>query len=225
MTVVINPARTSTTDSSRDRTGPLLTCGVVAGPIYVATSMAQALTRDGFVLHRHAWSQLAAGDWGWVQQTNLAVTGLLVAAFAYGLRRSLSAVRRVRRAATLLAVFGAGMFGAALFTADPALGFPVGTPADYRGVSWHGAGHMITASIGFLAVITATMVMARYFASQHDRTWTMWSLTAGIGFLGSFLGVSSTGSSAGVVAFTLGVVTVFTWLATLAVRIRHAPPR
>ena len=35
--------------------------GVVAGPFYVGVSLAQAVTRDGFDLGRHAWSQLANG--------------------------------------------------------------------------------------------------------------------------------------------------------------------
>jgi hypothetical membrane protein len=219
MTTMPSTSAAPTTHPRQVLTRWLLSCGIVAGPVYVATSLAQALTREGFVLYRHAWSQLAAGDRGWIQQLNLAVTGLLVAAFAHGLRRSLPAARRVRRASTLLTVFGAGMFVAAFFTADPALGFPVGTPDDYRGISWHGAGHMIAASIGFLAVTAATVTMARHFAGQHDRAWTAWSLTAGIFFLGSFVGVSGTGSSAGVIAFTVGVVTVFSWLATLAARI------
>jgi hypothetical protein len=34
-------------------TGALVACGVVAGPIYVMVTMAQALTRDGFDLRQH----------------------------------------------------------------------------------------------------------------------------------------------------------------------------
>src|SRR4030088_2017127 len=49
-----------------------------AGPFYVAVSLAQALTRDGFDLTRHAWSMLANGSLGWIQITNLIVTGLIV---------------------------------------------------------------------------------------------------------------------------------------------------
>ena len=218
MTVAVEATSTSTTQRSRGRTRWLLGCGLVAGPVYVTTSTAQALTRDGFVLYRHAWSQLAAGHLGWIQQTNLAVTGLLVVAFAAGLRRCLPEVRRVRRAAILLTGFGAGMLGAAFFSADPALGFPIGTPADYRGVSGHGAGHMVAASLGFLCLILATVTLARHFARQHERAWARWSLATGVFFLGSFVGVSGTGSPAGVVAFTLGVVTVFTWIASLAAR-------
>lgn len=113
------------------------------------------------------------------------------------------------------------MFGAAFLSADPALGFPAGTPADYREMSGHGVGHMISASLGFLGVITASLVMARHFASRHNRRWAIWSAAAGVAFLGSFVAVSGTGSPLWVIAFTLGVVTVFTWIATLAVHVRR----
>ena len=36
----------------------------------------------------------------------------------------------------------ASLIAAGVFRADPALGFPVGTPADAREVSWHGLAHL-----------------------------------------------------------------------------------
>ena len=47
-------------------------------------SLAQALTRDGFDLSRHAWSLLANGDLGWIQIANFIVTGLMIVAAAVG---------------------------------------------------------------------------------------------------------------------------------------------
>ena len=71
-------------------TRSMLGYGVVAGPFYVAVSLAQAAVRDGFDLTRHEWSLLANGPGGWIQITNLILTGLMVAAAAYGYRRSFS---------------------------------------------------------------------------------------------------------------------------------------
>lgn len=45
-------------------TRSLLGYGMLAGPFYVAVSLAQALSRDGFDLTRHAWSLLANGEHG-----------------------------------------------------------------------------------------------------------------------------------------------------------------
>jgi hypothetical protein len=43
------PVRKRRHDGETDATDPaLLACGAVAGPLYVAVTMAQALTRDGF---------------------------------------------------------------------------------------------------------------------------------------------------------------------------------
>ncbi|HZA19988.1 MAG TPA: DUF998 domain-containing protein, partial [Actinomycetota bacterium] len=42
--------------------GPARHLGILAGPIYIATSLIQALTREGFDLTRHPWSLLANGD-------------------------------------------------------------------------------------------------------------------------------------------------------------------
>src|SRR5690349_14080816 len=102
--------------------------GVIAGPVYVGVSLAQALTRDGFDLGRHAWSQLAVGHWGWVQTANLVATGLMSVVFSVALRRTLAGGRGGRAVPILVATFGLGMVLAAVFPADPAAGFPVGMP-------------------------------------------------------------------------------------------------
>src|SRR5262249_14340506 len=65
----------------------LLTCGVVAGPLYLAVVLLQALTRTGFDLKRHPLSSLSLGHLGWIQIVNFVVTGLLVLACAAGMRR------------------------------------------------------------------------------------------------------------------------------------------
>ena len=62
--------------TSKGRTAVLLAAGVVAGPLYVVVSLAQALTRPGFDLSRHPWSALANGDLGWIQMVNLILTGI-----------------------------------------------------------------------------------------------------------------------------------------------------
>src|SRR6266496_1367937 len=67
----------------------LLFCGIVAGPFYIIVGLIQALTRPGFDLLRHDLSLLANGSLGWIQITNLVLTGLLVLAFAIGMRQAL----------------------------------------------------------------------------------------------------------------------------------------
>ncbi|HEU5353283.1 MAG TPA: DUF998 domain-containing protein [Actinocrinis sp.] len=74
-------------------TKSLLGYGVIAGPFYVVTSLAQALTRDGFDPTKHAWNLLSNGALGWIQITNFLLTGLMTIAAAVGLRRALGGAR------------------------------------------------------------------------------------------------------------------------------------
>ncbi|MFL5662897.1 MAG: DUF998 domain-containing protein [Ktedonobacteraceae bacterium] len=101
--------------------------------------------------------------------TNLVVSGLLVIAFALGMRRVLRGSRGETWGPLLVGVYGLGLIGAGFFTADPAFGFPPGTPADAHTISWHGLLHFIAAAIGFLALIAASVMMARRFASQGHQ--------------------------------------------------------
>jgi len=72
---------------------------------------------------------MANGERGWIQVANLVVTGLMVIAFAVGLRRALATGTGARWAPRLVAAYGVSLVAAGLLRADPALGFPAGTPA------------------------------------------------------------------------------------------------
>src|SRR5829696_3777836 len=123
-------------------TRSLLGYGIIAGPIYVTTSIVQALAHDGFHLSRHAWSQLAAGPQGWIQMANLILTGAMVIAFAVGLRRWGPS----RWAPRLITTFGLGMVAAGLLVADPGLGYPVGV-ATPDPPTWHGIAPLGTSEL------------------------------------------------------------------------------
>lgn len=208
----------ATTPAVRVTAKPHLLAGLAAGPIYVTTSLIQAYTREGFDPTRHAWSMLAAGHLGWIQRLNLFVSGMLVLLFAAALRHPLAGGRGATWVPRLIGLFGVGMMLASFFSADPALGFPPGTPADYQAMSWHGALHMVSASTGFIGVIVACLIMARRFAGHGRRAWAIWSAATGGLFVGALIGLSATGNPFWIVTFTGAVVLVFTWLAALAVR-------
>jgi hypothetical membrane protein len=108
-------------------TRSLLIASLIAGPIYLVVGLAQALTRSGFDITRHALSLLSNGDLGWIQVTNFLVSGLLVIAGAVGMRRALEGKGKTW-GTLLIGVYGLGLIGASIFKADPAMGFPIGTP-------------------------------------------------------------------------------------------------
>src|SRR5829696_4658428 len=100
---------TRSCDPATRVTRSLLGYGVLAGPFYVTVSLAQGLSRPGFDLSRHEWSLLANGPHGWIQITNLALTGAMVLAFAVGLRRALTAGPASRWAPRLTGIYGASL--------------------------------------------------------------------------------------------------------------------
>ncbi len=160
-------------------TRALLACGVVAGPLYLVVGVTQALTRRGFDITRHDLSLLSNGALGWIQISNLVVSGLLVLVAAVGMRRVLRAGRGRWWGPALVGVYGLGLIGAGIFTADPALGFPPGTPADAHTISGHGLLHFICGGVGFLALIVACLVLARRFAAVGRRGWAAYSVVTG----------------------------------------------
>jgi Protein of unknown function (DUF998) len=198
-------------------TRSLLGYGVIAGPIYVIVSLTQALTRDGFDLGRHEWSLLSNGRLGWIQITNLIVTGLMTVAAAVGLHRALHPGTG-RWAPRLLAGYGLGLIGAGVFRADPALGFPPGTPAGATAVSWHGLLHFVAGGLGFAGLIAACLVLARRFAVENRRGWAWFSAATGVLFLAGFMGIASGSRQVWLnLAFTGAVVLAWAWLAAVSV--------
>lgn len=203
-----------TCDRATSTTRSLLGYGVVAGPFYVLVSLAQALARDGFDLTKHEWSLLANGGGGWIQVVNFLLSGLMYVAFAAGLRRAPG----TPTAAVLVAVFGLGMTGAGIFRADPALGFPPGTPADAHDVSWHGMLHLVCAGIGFLSLVAASFVLARRLRTEGRRGWAVYSRVSGVVFLLGFAAAASGARTAATtIAFTVAAVSTLAWVSAVAV--------
>jgi hypothetical membrane protein len=203
---------TRTCDPATATTRSLLGWGVVAGPVYVAVSLAQALSRDGFDLSRHAWSVLENGRWGWIQSANLVLTGLMVIAFAVGVRRATGSTWVPR----LLGSYGSGAVAAGIFRADPVAGFPAGTTTN--AVSWHGALHLAAAGLGFLALVAACLILGRRFAAEGRPGWALSARVVGIGFLAAFAGIA-TGATAAVPPFAAAIVLASGWLSALALHL------
>ncbi len=182
----------------------MLLAGVVAGPLYVIVSLIEVLSRDGFDPRRHAWSQLANGDLGWVHSADLIVSGLLVVLGALGWRRALRG-----RAWALLAVYGASMVVAGIFRADPGNGFPAGAPQTVA-VSWHGLVHFAAGGIGFPCLVAACFLVARRMLPVFSRVT---GTAFGLGFVALLAGG---GRAWSLLAFTAAVVLASAWITTVS---------
>ena len=227
---VIVRARTRTgtqTDCTPEQrvTRSLLGYGVVAGPFYVAVSLAQASVRDGFDLTRHEWSLLANGPGGWIQITNLILTGLMVVAAAAGYRRAMASGVGRRSVPILLAVYGVSLVAAGAFRADPMSGFPAGTPdGPPVAPTLHGMLHIVSGGVGFLALIIATFVLARRFRRQGRSGRAVGCIVTGVAFLTAFVGIASGATTPAInLAFTAAVLLVWAWLCSSSAHLYKHP--
>ncbi|ONI69210.1 hypothetical protein BWI15_21575 [Kribbella sp. ALI-6-A] len=206
--------RINTTTHTTDN---LLLAGVLAGPLNLLVVLTQAFTRDGFDPTKHAGSMLTLGNHGWIQTANFIVTGILVILGAIGLRQVIG-----KKAASLLAVFGAGTALAGVFLPDPALGFPLGTPEGQPvTMSWHGTAHFAVGGIGFLAFIACCVVVGNYFRRTNAPRWATASYLTGALFLAAFAGIAS--GSAGetiTLGFWAAIALAWIWLTATLNRFR-----
>jgi hypothetical protein len=150
----------------------LLAGGVVAGPLFLAVWLVQALTRTGFDPTYHPLSLLSLGDLGWIQIANFVVTGILYVGCAIGLRRVLPTGRARTWGPRLVGAIGVGLILSGVFVTDAGAGFPPGAPAGApEHVTWHGILHEVGFAVATLSWFAACFVFLRRFAARGERGW------------------------------------------------------
>jgi hypothetical protein len=204
------------------RTRALLTCGAVAGPVFTLAWVVESITRPNYNLLRHPVSSLALGDFGWTQVGNFLIAGLLMLAFAVGLRLMLRPQRGSTWGPLLIAIWGAGLLGAGIFVTDPVSGYPLGTPDITLNATTHGALHDGLSLLGFLALTMACFVWSAYFVARGERGWTIYSILTGFLFpLGIVLASAAFSQNQSLVAYggliqRITITVGWTWLSLLA---------
>jgi hypothetical protein len=205
----------------------LLKCGAIAGPLFTVAWILEGATRANYDPLQHAISSLSVGDRGWIQIITLIVTGLLIVAFAFGLRRALGHGGAVW-GPVLVALVGIGLIGSGIFVTDPLNGYPPGTPRIPAERTAHGILHDLFGVPVFLGLPVTCVLFGRLFARSGDRAWAAYSTLSGIAMFGVFLvgrlGMREVPGFTGItglfglfqrIAVTIG----FAWLTLLAVRV------
>ncbi len=218
MNTHVNDAR----DGNRG-TRTLLLGGVIAGPLYLAVGLIEALTREGFDIRRHSLSLLSNGEFGWIHIALLIATGLLVIGAAIGMRRAFADGIGRTWAPLLLGLYGAGLIASGIFVADPSFGFPPGTQEGPPVViTTGGLLHFVAGGIGFLGLIAACFVMARRFGSLGRQGWKNASWITGAVFLLGFIGIASgSGSGWTILGFWIAVIVSWAWLSAVSAELRR----
>ncbi|HXZ84524.1 MAG TPA: DUF998 domain-containing protein [Myxococcota bacterium] len=205
-------------------TRALLACGVVGGPMYVTVTLVQALTRAGFDMRHHRFTQLTSGDLGWIHQASMVLVGLLTVLLALGLRQTARTGRGALWGPRLLALFGLAYLVGGLLRADPVAGFPPGTTPEMVHTSWHGAVQEASRSASTLLLIATSLVTAARFAAAGRRGWA-WFYGASIPLV--FATLSAVGFAVGVNPVAPAfLATPWIWVTALALHLyRLAPTR
>lgn len=196
----------------------LLFCGVLQGPLWVGVVFVLGATRSDYDPLRQSTSTLALGEWGWVQIANFVVTGLLTLAFAVGAWRFLRASKGMTLGPALIGVWSAAMVGAGVFVTDPRDTYPSGT----SGPSGSSVLHDMFAGLGFLAIVAAFLVFARWFRRRQRRIWAFYCVaTAVVCLVTVILASYGWGRSGGIAEWSglfqrISVVTAHVWLTAVA---------
>lgn len=201
------------------QTRALLACGVLAGPLYIAVTAIHALTRDGFNPRIHRYNLLTTGDLGWIHRTNYVVAGVLMVLFAVGVRRVLRQGGGGLWGPRLLGLYGVAYISSGLFPADPVIGFPPGTLS--QSATWHGTLQLASRGVSSVALIAASLVIARWFTAQGLRNWAWFSWAAVPISLGAhtLLRVAGADTSTKYLAFIVPGTLMWVWVAALAVHL------
>lgn len=157
--------------ASTRSTARLLSAGIAAGPVFMATYGLQALTRDGFEPGKHPLSLLALGEHGWIQIANFISVGSMLIAFGVGVGSVLPHGRGSTWGPRLIKAMGLGLVAAGVFVTDAGAGFPVGATVGRPEMSWHGALHETGFAVTMLAWTAACLVLRSHFANLGDRGW------------------------------------------------------
>lgn len=203
----------------KELTNKLLIAGVVVGPLYITVGLIEAFTRKGFDITRHALSLLSNGDLGWIHITDLIFSGILVLCASVGIRRVLQGRGKIW-APILIGIFGLGFIASGFFRADPAMGFPPGTPANAMTISTSGIMHFASGGIGFLGLIAACFVFARRFFHLKQKGWANYSIFTGVIFFAAFIGIASgSGNGWTILGFWIGMILAWLWLSLVSLKL------
>ena len=212
-----------------------IACGVIAGPVFVATFTALGARRAGYDWRRHAVSSLAVGREGWGQRANFVLVGGLYCVAARGLARSSSRVGEPAVVPALVCAAGVGLIGSGVFVTDPVAGFPpehaagaVGATAEVAPTR-SGQLHNLCAIPIFVGLPVAALVGAGSAVRRREYRWAAYCTASSIGmasacalFGAAFGGMPKLAPRGGLFQ-RMSIATGFGWLSALSIRALRPP--
>jgi hypothetical protein len=220
----------SSEPAERIATDALLWGGVVGAIGFVIVFLVEGAVRSGYDPVRLAVSYLSLGDGGWVQVATFLVTGLLVLGFAVGVRRALLGGLGATGVPVSIALAGAGLVVAGVFSTMPAFGYPPGTPDGFpTNIPATAYLHVLGALLFFGGLAVAPLLLARRLRADGFRGAAIGSVGVAVVVL-VFFGASSADPSgapffptaAGLLQ-RVAIVAGLGWLAWLGLSLLRRP--
>ncbi|GHO58526.1 MULTISPECIES: DUF998 domain-containing protein [Ktedonobacter] len=208
-------------------TGLLLVCGALGSLCNMLVLLILGATRSGYNAWQIPDSSLELGPGGWIQITNYIVSGVLLLAFAIGLRRVLRTGRGSTWGPILLGLFGLSFIGIGIFVTDPVLGYPSGASSI---TTIPGTIHNLFGQLQFISLAAACFVLARREAADPaSRGWAWYSVATGLLVVASDVVFVLTfklldGGPVGLIA-RIGIIVSGCWIAQLSIRLMRKRPR
>jgi hypothetical protein len=164
------------------KTKMFLICGALAGPLFTIAWFVEGFLHANYDSMRHAVSSLSVGEFGWMQDANFILTGLLTLALALGVWSTLGSRSGSVWGPTLLVAAAIGFIGSGFFTTDPLNGYPPGTAVLPIPPTRSGWLHLFFAALIF-GLPAAGFVLARHFDGLDEHQWSMYSRVSAIIFI------------------------------------------
>jgi hypothetical protein len=229
-TVPVSPGSRVCQDAPMQRfdratSGDLMWAGIVGPVLFVAVFLVDGAVRPGYDPVRLQVSYLSLGDRGAIQVANFIVTGLLLGAFAVGLRRRLAAAggRGARGAPIAVGSIALGLLIAGVFSTAPAFGYPPGAPDGFpTSLPPTAYLHVVGALLFFGGLIAAPALLARGFRAQGETAWTAYSVLTALVVFVALAASSADPSGQPYLPATVGllqrvsIVAGLAWIAALA---------
>ena len=181
----------SSEPADRIATDVLLWGGVAGAVGFTVVFLVEGAVRNGYDPVRLAVSYLSLGDGGWVQVATFIVTGILVLGFAVGVRRALLGGLGATGVPVAIALAGAGLVIAGVFSTMPAFGYPPGTPDGFPSeIPATAYLHVLGALLLFGGLVAAPLLLARRLRADGARGAALGSVATAVVVL-VFFGASS----------------------------------
>lgn len=168
------------------RTKLLLMCGAIGCPLFVLVFLIEGTARAGYDPVLHPISSLSIGEFGWIQVTNFIITGLLLFAFAIGLKFKLAVFTGRSWEPLLIQLAAIGLIGSGIFSTDPVFGYPEDKPFITEQFSIHGNLHILFSLLVFFCLPAACFLFRKRFVEAGQYRWAAYSRLTGITMIVTF---------------------------------------